>query len=67
MSIAVQGAEQNLARLKQNFPAVFEMLSDAEGKWLGLDDYTPFWQTRRILQDRSRATDKYKQKQTKTC
>jgi hypothetical protein len=37
-----------LARFKNAFPLVHDMLVGADGNWLGLDDFQPFWAMRRI-------------------
>jgi len=37
-----------VARFKNSFPLVHDMLVGADGNWLGLDDFQPFWATRRI-------------------
>jgi len=37
-----------MARMKNSFPSVYESLVGPDGNWLGLDDFQPFWATRRI-------------------
>ena len=37
--------------IKESFPMVVSSLVGGNAEWKGMDDMTPFWQTRRIMQD----------------
>jgi len=41
-----------MARLKNGFQVVYDTLVGPDGAWKGLDDYKPFWMTRRIAEER---------------